>query len=64
LTTNQQFNGLVVKDDSQLLAKYLFYFSYTLKDKLLAVSGKTTIDFSFKVFSSQSSPFSSKIRLR
>lgn len=45
LTTNQQFNGLVVKSDKQLLPEYLFYFSSTLKKKLLNVSGKTTIDF-------------------
>ncbi len=45
LTTNQQFNGLVIKDKNQLSSKYLFYFSSTLKDKLLSVSGKTTIDF-------------------
>ncbi|KAF3979121.1 MAG: hypothetical protein HFP76_09370, partial [Methylococcales symbiont of Iophon sp. n. MRB-2018] len=45
LTTNQQFNGLVVKNNNQLLSEYLFYFSSTLKKKLLNVSGKTTIDF-------------------
>ena len=45
LTTNQQFNGLVVKNDNQLLPDYLFYFSSTVKKKLLNVSGKTTIDF-------------------
>lgn len=45
LTTNQQFNGMVVKDKSMLLPEYLFYFTSTLKDKLLFVSGKTTIDF-------------------
>ena len=45
LTTNQQFNGLVVKDKNELLPYFLFYFSSTLKEKLLDVSGKTTIDF-------------------
>jgi len=45
LTTNQQFNGLVVKDSEQLLPEYLFHFSSTLKSILLSVSGKTTIDF-------------------
>ena len=45
LTTNQQFNGLVVKNEIYLLPKYLFYFSSTLKEKLLNLSRKTTIDF-------------------
>jgi len=45
LTTNQQFNGLVVKNSDQLLPEYLFHFSSTLKSILLSVSGKTTIDF-------------------
>jgi restriction endonuclease S subunit len=45
LTTNQQFNGLVVKNDNQLLPMYLFYFASTLKKKLLNISGKATIDF-------------------
>lgn len=45
LTTNQQFNGLVVKNINTLSSEYLFYFSSTLKEKLLNTSGKTTIDF-------------------
>jgi type I restriction enzyme, S subunit len=45
LTTNQQFNGLVVKDKKSLDSGFLFYFSSTLKDQLLGLSGKTTIDF-------------------
>jgi type I restriction enzyme, S subunit len=45
LTTNQQFNGLVVRDENCLFPKYVYYFSSTLKDRLLNVSGKTTIDF-------------------
>lgn len=45
LTTNQQFNGLVIKDKKLLDSKFLFYFSSTLKGQLLALSGKTTIDF-------------------
>ena len=44
-TSNQQFNGLMIKDKSTLLPEYLFHFSSTLKDKLLKLSGKTTIDF-------------------
>ncbi len=45
LTTNQQFNGLVIKDKKELLPMFLFYFSSTLKDTLSNLSGKTTIDF-------------------
>jgi type I restriction enzyme, S subunit len=45
LTTNQQFNGLVIKDKNALLPMYLYYFASTLKDKLMNISGKTTIDF-------------------
>jgi len=45
LTTNQQFNGLVIKDTKQLLPKFLYYFSSTLKNILLNLSGKATIDF-------------------
>lgn len=45
LTTNQQFNGLVIKDKKYLDPVFLFYFSSTLKDQLLRLSGKTTIDF-------------------
>ncbi len=45
LTTNQQFNGLVVKNNKQLLPEYLFYFSSILKKTLLNVSGRATIDF-------------------
>jgi len=45
LTTNQQFNSLVIKDKSMLLPEYLFYLSSTFKEQLLAVSGKTSFDF-------------------
>lgn len=45
LTTNQQFNGLVSKNKKILNPFFLFYFSATLKDQLLGLSGKTTIDF-------------------
>jgi type I restriction enzyme S subunit len=45
LTTNQQFNGLVIKNSNELLPEFLFYFSSTLKEKLLNISGKATIDF-------------------
>ena len=45
LATNQQFNGLVVKNKKLLSPYFLFHFCATLKDKLLNLSGKTTIDF-------------------
>ena len=45
LTTNQQFNGLVVKDRKKLDPEFLMHYCSTLKDKLLGLSGKTTIDF-------------------
>jgi type I restriction enzyme S subunit len=45
LTTNQQFNGLVIRNQNYLKPKYLYYFCSTLKETLLNVSGKTTIDF-------------------
>lgn len=45
LTTNQQFNGLVVRDTSCLDPNFLFHFASTLRPWLLSVSGKTTIDF-------------------
>ncbi len=45
LTTNQQFNGLVVRDKAVLLPRFLLYFVSSLKDTLLGISGKTTVDF-------------------
>lgn len=45
ITSNQQFNGLTIKDSSLLIPEFLFYYSSTLKDLLLEKSGKTTIDF-------------------
>lgn len=45
LATNQQFNGLVTRDKKILDPMFLYYFSSTLKDQLLNLSGKTTIDF-------------------
>ena len=47
LTTNQQFNGLVVKTcfSEQLLPKYLFHLSTQFKDELLRLSGKTSFNF-------------------
>ncbi|MBO5677535.1 MAG: restriction endonuclease subunit S, partial [Bacteroidaceae bacterium] len=45
LTTNQQFNGLVIKDKSYLTPKYLMHYCSTIKQNLLMLSGKATIDF-------------------
>ena len=44
-TSNQQFNGLMIKDKSILSPEYLFHLVSTFKDVLLKLSGKTTIDF-------------------
>ena len=47
MTTNQQFNGLVVKDEfaERLLPEYLFRISAQFKAELLRLSGKTSFDF-------------------
>lgn len=45
LSSNQQFNALIVKDELRLSPEFLFHFCGTLKQTLLALSGKTTIDF-------------------
>ena len=47
LTTNQQFNGLVVNDDykDKLLPKFLFHLASTFKDELIRLSGKTSFNF-------------------
>lgn len=47
LTTNQQFNGLVVKEDyaDKLLPKFLFWLSSTFKTELERLSGKTSFNF-------------------
>jgi restriction endonuclease S subunit len=45
LTTNQQFNGLVIKNKKEMYPMFLLYFSSTLKDTLSNLSGKATIDF-------------------
>ncbi len=45
LATNQQFNGLVVKNKLALEPLFLFHFCATLIDILSNLSGKTTIDF-------------------
>jgi len=47
LTTNQQFNGLVIKDEykSVVYPMYVYEFVKTLKRTLLLQAGKTTINF-------------------
>jgi len=45
LTTNQQFNGLVIKNKKEMYPMFLLYFSSTLKDTLSNLSGKAIIDF-------------------
>ena len=47
LTTNQQFNALVVRDEFQplLYSLYLYTFVQTLKAKIIAGAGKTTFSF-------------------
>lgn len=45
LTSNQQFNGLTIKNINEIFPFFLFYYCSTLKEKLLSLSGKTTIDF-------------------
>lgn len=47
LTTNQQFNGLVVKEEfkGKLLPKFLFLLASTFKSELIRLSGKTSFNF-------------------
>ena len=45
LTSNQQFNGLTIKKGIKIAPMYLFHYASTLKEKLLGLSGKATIDF-------------------
>ncbi len=45
ITSNQQFNGLMIKDKSYLSPMYLMHYCATLKEKLSSLSGKATIDF-------------------
>ncbi len=44
-TSNQQFNGLVIKNQDILTNEYLYYFCLTLKPKLLEIAGVTTFPF-------------------
>ena len=47
LTTNQQFNGLVIKEElkNYIYPMYVYEFVQTLKSKLILKSGKTTFNF-------------------
>ena len=47
VTTNQQFNGLVIKDEfkSKLTPEFLFMLSSKFKDELIRLSGKTSFNF-------------------
>lgn len=47
LTTNQQFNGLVINDDykAKLIPKFLFHLASTFKEELIRLSGKTSFNF-------------------
>lgn len=45
LTSNQQFNGLVIKDKTKLIPEYLYYFCKTLRNHLLHVAGNAVINF-------------------
>ena len=46
-TTNQQFNGLVIKKEykEKLLPEFIFNLSKTFKDELIRLSGKTSFNF-------------------
>ena len=45
LTTNQQFNALIVKDTDQLLVEYLYYWFLANMDLLKSLGRATTIDY-------------------
>ncbi len=47
LTTNQQFNGIVIKENyiKDIYPKYIYWYCKTLKNKLIDNAGKTTINF-------------------
>lgn len=45
MASNQQFNGLMIKDKQELHPEFLLYVASTLKEDLLRQSGKTTINF-------------------
>lgn len=47
LTTNQQFNGLVIKEckKNDILSEYLFYMAINFKSELERLGGKTSFNF-------------------
>ena len=45
MASNQQFNGMMIKDKSEIHPEYLLYVASTLKEDLLRQAGKTTINF-------------------
>ena len=45
MASNQQFNGMMIKDKSELHPEYLLYVASTLKEDLLRQARKTTINF-------------------
>lgn len=45
ITSNQQFNGLMIRDNNYLSPMFLMHYCATLKKKLVLLSGKATIDF-------------------
>ena len=47
LTTNQQFNGLIIKNEykDRVLPEFLFWLSGTFTDQLILLSGKTSFNF-------------------
>jgi len=47
VTTNQQFNGLIIKEEYQnkILPRFLFWISKNLKSTLFKISGKTSFNF-------------------
>ena len=47
LTTNQQFNGLVLKDyfKKNFISEFIYYYCLTLKKAMLNKAGKTTFPF-------------------
>lgn len=45
LTTNQQFNSLIIKNTDEIIPEYLFHYSSQIVNKLLNLMGKTTFGF-------------------
>lgn len=45
LTTNQQFNSLIIKDKEKMFSDYLFQYSAMITKKLNSIMGKTTFGF-------------------